>query len=75
MFFAVQPALRSGDWTVALLNGAVLGLIAYGAYDLTNQATLSIWSTTVTVIDMSWGVFLTAVTACAGYQAARYGAG
>ena len=47
VFFAVFPALATGRWTTALGRGAALGLVAYATYDLTNQATLRGWSTTV----------------------------
>lgn len=72
VFFAVHPAMEKGSLGTALLNGAVLGLVAYGTYDLTNQATMKVWSTTITVADMCWGTFLTATTAGAGYLGARW---
>lgn len=61
VFFVVNPSLSSGAtvWTV-LLRGALFGLVAYATYDLTNQATLAQWSTVVTVVDLIWGMFLTA---------------
>jgi uncharacterized membrane protein len=68
--FAIRPAFRTGRWTTALASGALFGLFAYGTYDLTNQATLKIWSTTITLADMAWGSALTAVSATAGYLAA-----
>ncbi|MCU4121452.1 DUF2177 family protein [Variovorax sp. N23] len=63
--FAVAPALQSGRWTTALGYGAMLGLMAYATYDLTNQATLKDWSWTVTIADLCWGTFVTAVSAAA----------
>ena len=63
--FAVAPALQSGRWTTALGYGAMLGLLAYATYDLTNQATLKDWSWTVTIADLCWGTFVTAVSAAA----------
>ena len=39
VWFAVRPALASGDWKSALLNGALFGFFAYATYDLTNMAT------------------------------------
>jgi uncharacterized membrane protein len=68
--FAIRPAFATGRWTTALVSGALFGLIAYGTYDLTNQATLKTWSTTITLADMAWGSFLTAVAASAGYLTA-----
>lgn len=70
---AVAPGLKDG-WQVALWRGLALGLIAYGTYDLTNQATLRHWSTTVTIVDMIWGTLLTGVSAVAGFFAARWAA-
>lgn len=70
VFLAVAPALKDGSWTRAALNGAVLGLVAYATYDLTNQATLANWSVRLTVIDIAWGTTLTLLAATAGYFAA-----
>ena len=67
VFFAVWPALKSGAWTTALLNGAVLGLVAYATYDLTNQATLRIWSFEVTILDLCWGALASALAATVSY--------
>jgi uncharacterized membrane protein len=71
VFFAVNPALASGDWKTALLNGLFLGLIGYGVYDLTNQATLKSWPLALTLVDLTWGTFLTGLAALAGYGAGR----
>jgi len=62
-WIAVRPALASGAWASALVDGAVVGLIAYATYDLTNQATLRQWSTALTVVDIAWGTLLSAVSA------------
>lgn len=69
--FAVLPAARAQDWTVALGLGALLGLFAYGTYDLTNLATLKGWSVTITLVDMAWGTVLTASAATAGLLAVQ----
>ncbi|PHY21719.1 DUF2177 family protein [Caulobacter sp. BP25] len=69
---AVLPALREGGWRRLLVHAAVFGLVAYATYDLTNQATLKTWSTTITVVDMAWGTFITTVSASAGFAAARW---
>jgi uncharacterized membrane protein len=69
--FAVMPAARNGGWVLALLLGSVLGLVAYATYDLTNLATLSRWPLVVTVVDMVWGTFVTALASLAGFVAIR----
>ena len=69
--FAIVPALASDRWTTATSYGAFLGLFAYATYDLTNQATLKNWPVMVTVADLCWGTFLTAVAATAGFLITR----
>lgn len=67
VYFCVMPALNGGNWVNAMVSGAILGLVAYGTYDITNLATLKNWSMTVAIADMSWGTVLTAISATAGY--------
>lgn len=76
VWFAVTPALNNGgSLQTAALNGALLGLVCYGTYDLTNQATLKVWPPFITAMDLAWGVFLTATAAVAGTLAARWYSG
>jgi uncharacterized membrane protein len=67
VYFAVAPALAGGGARGAALDSAVFGFCAYATYDLTNQATLKNWSTTLSAIDIGWGRALTAVSATTGY--------
>lgn len=67
VFFAVVPALNKGSIAPAIVSGALLGLLAYGTYDMTNLATLKNWSVPVTLVDMAWGAVLTATAAGFGY--------
>lgn len=71
VFFAVLPALREASLTRALINGAVLGLVAYATYDLTNQATLRVWATHLTLVDLAWGTIVTTAAAAGGYWLAQ----
>lgn len=68
---AVAPALEKRSVWRAVGSGAALGFVAYATYDLTNQATLRVWSLHLTVIDMAWGASLTAAAALGGYGLAR----
>ena len=65
--FAVSPALDSGQWTHALMYGALLGFVAYGTYDITNMATLKNWPVTMSIVDMAWGTVLTGSSATIGF--------
>lgn len=61
--FAVQPALAAGKWQVAAQWGALFGFFCYMTYDLTNHATMKIWSTKVTLLDIAWGTLATGFAA------------
>ena len=61
--FAVRPALAAGKWQIAARYGALFGFFCYMTYDLTNQATMKIWSTKITLADMAWGACATGIAA------------
>lgn len=75
VYFGIAPALETGRWTTALLNGAVFGFLAYATYDLTNHATLELWTTKITLADMAWGSFVSGAASTAGFFAAQWIAG
>jgi uncharacterized membrane protein len=56
-------------WPEAMARGAVLGLAAYGAYDLTNLAIVRDWPLRISLIDWAWGAVICAAAAAAGYAA------
>lgn len=58
--FVIKPGVSQSLWEVAG-KGALLGLAMYATYDLTNQATIKDWPTSITVVDLMWGTFITAV--------------
>lgn len=63
MIMVIWPAFQAQSALQALLYGAVLGLIAYGTYDLTNLAVMKGFTARIAVIDMIWGTVLTATVA------------
>ena len=67
VILAVYPALEKQSWMIAMLYGGLLGLVAYGTYDITNLATLKNWPPIVTIVDMIWGTVLTASVATISY--------
>ena len=69
--FALTPALAAGSWTLALGNGALLGLVAYGTYDLTNLATLRPWKLSITIADVVYGTAVTGVGAALAFFVVR----
>jgi len=71
VYFAIAPAIARSDWTVAARNGAILGLVAYGTYELSNFATLPGWPLTIVPVDMAWGMVATGASAAGGFFIAR----
>lgn len=69
---ASLPGYEKSSLATAVTRGALLGLLAYGTYDLTNLATLKGWAWQVTAIDLVWGTFVTGTTAAIGYAVARW---
>ncbi len=68
VFFVLAPAVRSRSGTRHVaLRGGLLGMFAYGTFDLTALALLEGWPAIVTIVDMVWGTILTAGTASGAY--------
>ena len=71
LYFVSVPALEVGKPSQALLNGALIGAMAYGTYEVTNYAVLRAWSPVMVAVDLSWGTALTGVSAALGVWATR----
>jgi uncharacterized membrane protein len=65
--FVLSPALEKREWTQALIMGAFFGLVTYATYDLTNLATIKNWPILVTLVDLAWGMVLSALVATISY--------
>lgn len=61
LWFAIKPGLASGSIATAMLNGALLGGLCYATFDLTSQAVMKVWATHISLADIAWGAFATAV--------------
>lgn len=67
LYFAVLPAYATGDWTRALILGALFGFFTYMTYDLTNYSTTRDWPLLLAVVDTLWGTVLSASVATASF--------
>ncbi|MCB1381098.1 MAG: DUF2177 family protein [Alphaproteobacteria bacterium] len=61
--FAVNPGIAAKSPPAAIASGALLGLVAYGTYNLTNLAVIRGYSARIATIDLLWGVVASASTA------------
>ena len=71
LWFAGWPALRDGMPAQAVLNGAILGLVAYGTYEFTSWAVMRDWHVRMVAVDLPWGVAVTALSAWGGVVVTR----
>jgi uncharacterized membrane protein len=62
MFFSINPGLKAGSVMQSVLLAAALGFVAYGTYDLTNLSVLNGFTVRIALIDLAWGIFLSAAT-------------
>jgi uncharacterized membrane protein len=69
--FAVIPGLGSGSPGNSFMLALLFGAIAYATYDLTNYATLRIWTLQITVLDICYGALASSVAATFACLAAR----
>lgn len=61
--FVVAPRAGMAGWQSTALMAALFGFVAYATYDLSNLATLKNWPLWLSLIDMAWGAFASAVAA------------
>jgi uncharacterized membrane protein len=62
----VRPRLATdGSISMAVVWGAIYGLVVYGVYDFTNRSILQKWSWQLTLADLAWGMALCAISSAA----------
>jgi len=67
-YFVLSPALQANSSKLALINGALLGLLCYATYDLTNLATIKDWPLKLTLLDMAWGAIIGLLTSYLSFK-------
>ena len=60
VYLVIAPAAEADSVTKAVISGAVFGLVAYATYDLTNLAVMKGFTLKIALIDMVWGMALSA---------------
>jgi len=67
-YLVLAPAINKKSSKQAVFGGAVLGLVSYATYDLTNLAVIDKWPVAISLIDMAWGTILTATASFITYK-------
>jgi uncharacterized membrane protein len=70
LIFVSGPA--AATWQTTLLYGALFGLFCYATFELTSLSLLKHWTWPVVVVDVSWGVFMTAISSTLGLMIANW---
>ena len=60
VYLVIAPAAEADSVLRAVISGAVFGLVAYATYDLTNLAVMKGFTLKIALIDMVWGMALSA---------------
>lgn len=66
IWFGLAPHALAPGVSKTAGSAALFGFIAYATYDLTNLAMLRDWPLRMTLIDLVWGAFVSAVSTAAG---------
>lgn len=72
VFLAVRPMQPGLALTNVALYGGIIGFLAYGTYDMTNLATLRNWPVWVSIVDIVWGMTLSALVVTISAVCVRY---
>lgn len=64
--FVVAPYSALQNWKIIIGYAALYGLCTYSTYALTNLAILKTWPIELSMIDVSWGIFITIFSASVG---------
>jgi len=66
------PMGLAHDSASAFGYGGLFGFLAYTTYDATNYATLKVWALPVSILDVGWGTFITALASLVGFWLAQH---
>ena len=70
LILVIKPAIQQVSMASAAWRGAVLGVTAYGTFDLTSLTVIQGWTIKAAGIDMIWGLAGTSLAAVVGFLAA-----
>ena len=72
LIFVVLPGVKENSLQNTILRAFLFGLITYATYDLTNLATIKEWPLAVTLVDLVWGMVLSAIVSISGFYLAKW---
>ena len=67
IIFVINPAVQKNSLNYAIVYGAMFGFFTYMTFDLTSLAVLKDWPWQIVIIDIIWGIFLSASVSVVSY--------
>ena len=72
LIFVILPSIEKNSYSTLLIYSILYGLVTFATYDLTNHATIKDWPLIVSIVDMSYGMFVALVSSSAAFYADKY---
>ncbi len=65
-YFAGLPVARGGSAERALMDGAMLGFVAYSCYEMTSFTIMRDWTARLVLVDLAWGTIISGLSTWLG---------
>ncbi|MDC0482489.1 DUF2177 family protein [Gammaproteobacteria bacterium] len=72
LIFVILPSIEKNSYSTLFIYSILYGLVTFATYDLTNHATIKDWPLIVSIVDMSYGMFVALVSSSAAFYANKY---
>ena len=72
LVFVILPSIEKNSYSTLVIYSLLYGLVTFATYDLTNLATIRDWPLIVSIVDMSYGMFVALASASAAFYANKY---
>ena len=72
LIFVILPSIEKNSYSTLLIYSILYGLVTFATYDLTNHATIKDWPLIVSIVDMSYGMFVALISSSAAFYANKY---
>ena len=72
LIFVIMPSIEKNSYLTLVLYAILCGLVTFATYDLTNLSTVKEWPLIVSLIDMTWGMFVAFSSASVAFFANKY---
>ena len=72
LIFVILPSIEKNSYSNLIIYSILYGLVTFATYDLTNHATIKDWPLIVSIVDMSYGMFVALVSSSAAFYANKY---